>query len=73
MLLFLGVVTLISGGMQQTTHEVGIRVADLGSRLGRIEETTELALNAPHFMKDRRETRSRVDSYGRDSGDRRVE
>lgn len=73
MLLFLGVVTLISGGMQQTTHEVGVRVADLGSRLGRIEETTELALNAPHFMKDRRETRSRVDSYGRDSGDRRVE
>lgn len=51
MFLFLGVVTLISGGMQQTTHEVGARVADLGSRLGRIEETTELALHGPHFMK----------------------
>lgn len=53
MILFLGVVTLISGGMQQTTHEVGQHVAHLGERLGRIEETTEMALNGPHYMSRR--------------------
>lgn len=60
MILLLGVVTLISGGMQQTTHEVGMRVADLGQRLGRIEETTEMALSAPHFMSDRQRDTERA-------------
>lgn len=38
MLLFLGVITLISGGMEQTTQEVARRIDTLGERLGRIEE-----------------------------------
>lgn len=37
MLLFLGVVTLVSGGMEQTTHEVARRIDTLGERLERIE------------------------------------
>lgn len=38
MLLFLGVVTLVSGGMEQTTQEVARRIDTLGERLGRIEQ-----------------------------------
>jgi hypothetical protein len=38
MFLFLGVITLISGGMEQTTHEVARRIDTLGERLGRIEQ-----------------------------------
>ncbi|MBS0260525.1 MAG: hypothetical protein JSS02_01105 [Planctomycetes bacterium] len=38
MLLFLGVVTLISSGMEQTTQEVARRIDLLGDRLGRIEQ-----------------------------------
>jgi hypothetical protein len=38
MLLFLGVVTLVSSGMEQTTQEVVRRIDTLGERLGRIEE-----------------------------------
>jgi hypothetical protein len=37
MLLFLGVVTLVSAGMEQTTHEVARRVDQIGARLDRIE------------------------------------
>jgi hypothetical protein len=37
MLLFLGVVTLVSGGMEQTTQEVARRIDTLGERLVRIE------------------------------------
>lgn len=37
MLLFLGVVTLISCGMEQTTHEVARRVESLGDKLLRVE------------------------------------
>lgn len=38
MLLFLGVVTLISCGMEQTTHEVASRVDSLGDKLLRVEQ-----------------------------------
>lgn len=37
MLLFLGVVTLVSGGMEQTAEEVARRIDKLGNRLIRIE------------------------------------
>ncbi len=37
MLLFLGVVTLVSGGMEQTTEEVARRIDRLGQRIIRIE------------------------------------
>ena len=40
MLLFLGVVTLISGGMEQTTREVNRRIETIGARLIRIEQHT---------------------------------
>ena len=40
MLLFLGVVTLVSGGMEQTTQEVARRIDTLGDRLVRIEHAT---------------------------------
>ncbi len=46
MLLFLGVVTLVSGGMQQTTHEVSQRVTYLGEHMLRIEEATQEVLAA---------------------------
>jgi hypothetical protein len=38
MLLFLGIVTLVSGGMEQTTQEVARRIDTLGERLVRIEQ-----------------------------------
>ena len=49
MLLFLGVVTLVSGGMQQTTHEVTRRVEHIGERIIRIEQSTREILQGPHF------------------------
>jgi hypothetical protein len=49
MLLFLGVVTLVSGGMQQTTHEVTQRVEYIGERMIRIEQSTRDLLQGPHF------------------------
>ncbi len=50
MLLFLGVVTLVSGGMEQTTHEVSRRIQVLGDQIVRIERhTQEQFLSGPHF------------------------
>lgn len=49
MLLLLGVVTLVAGGMQQTTHEVTSRVAHLNGRVIRIEQTANELLRGPHF------------------------
>ncbi|MFV0445196.1 MAG: hypothetical protein ACK5Q5_16590 [Planctomycetaceae bacterium] len=49
MLLLLGVVTLVSGGMQQTTHEVSRRVEHIGDRIVRIEQSTRELLQGPHF------------------------
>ena len=53
MLLLLGVVTLVSGGMQQTQHEVSERIEYLGGRMIRIENSTEQILNGPHFLKSK--------------------
>lgn len=49
MLLLLGIVTLVSGGMQQTTHEVSERIEYLGGRMIRIEQSTDQLLKGPHF------------------------
>ena len=49
MLLFLGVVTLVSGGMQQTTDEVTRQVEHLDRRMIRIETSTHTLLKGPHF------------------------
>jgi len=40
MLLFLGVITLVSGGMEQTTQEVSRRIDALGATIYRIEEAS---------------------------------
>lgn len=53
MLLLLGIVTLVSGGMQQTTHEVTERIEYLGGRMIRIEQSTELILKGPHFGREK--------------------
>lgn len=62
MLLLLGIVTLVGGGMQQTTHEVTQRIEHLGGRIIRIEESTEKILKTPHYRRPRR--RSRKPSSG---------
>jgi hypothetical protein len=49
MLLFLGVVTLVAGGLEQTSRDVRVRIESLGERLIRIEHvTTNHALRGPH-------------------------
>ena len=49
MLLFLGVVTLVSGGLEQTTEEVAQRIDRLGARLIRIEHATAMQnVRPPH-------------------------
>ncbi len=56
MLLFLGVVTLVSGGMEQTTEEVARRIDRLGQRIIRIEWASQNhalkgpSLPAEHFQ-----------------------
>jgi hypothetical protein len=56
MLLLLGVVTLVSGGMEQTTEEVARRIEKLGNRLIRIEWASQNhalkgpSLPAEHFQ-----------------------
>jgi hypothetical protein len=64
MLLLLGVITLISGGMQQTTHEVASRVAHLDGRMHRIETTAHELLHGPHFRQSARRAGSALDSDG---------
>lgn len=62
MLLFLGVVTLVSGGMQQTSSEVSTRVEYLGERMIRMEQATQQMLRSPHFARRRRRAASRASS-----------
>lgn len=62
MLLFLGVVTLVSGGMQQTSNEVSTRVEYLGERMIRMEQATQQVLRSPHFARRRRRAVSRQPS-----------
>jgi hypothetical protein len=64
MLLLLGIVTLVAGGMQQTTFEVTERIEHLGGRIIRIEQSTDELLKGPHYgQKSRRRegARSRTD------------
>ena len=56
MFLFLGVVTLVSNGMEQTSSEVAARIEILGQRLIRIENLhRQHALTGPHRRKKKRE------------------
>jgi hypothetical protein len=58
MLLFLGVVTLISAGLEQTTHEVARRIDNLGIRIGRLERrlTAERSSHSPKNARTTPET-----------------
>ena len=47
MLLFLGVITLVSGGLEQTSQEVAKRIDYLGDRMIRIEWASQHALKGP--------------------------
>ena len=47
MLLFLGVINLVSGGMEQSNDEVSQRIEVIGERLMRIEAATDEALRGP--------------------------
>ena len=60
MLLFLGVTTLISGGMQQTSHEVTRRVEYLGDRILRFEQSAEQLLRGPHFNESRERAKTKA-------------
>ncbi len=52
MLLLLGIVTLVGGGMQQTTYEVSERIEDLGGRILRIEDSTSQILQFSNYERD---------------------
>lgn len=57
MLLFFGVVTLVSGGLEQTTEQVNKRIEQLGDHIIRIEQAArEISLRGPvppaHFGDD---------------------
>jgi len=47
MLLFLGVINLVSGGIEQNNHDVSHRINILGEQLMRIEQVTESAMRGP--------------------------
>ena len=47
MMLFLGVINLVSGGIEQTNDDVSQRISVLGEQLMRIEQVTEAALRGP--------------------------
>lgn len=53
MLLFLGVVTLVSGGMEHTTDEVSRRIDRIGHRMIRIEMHANHALRGPSIPAER--------------------
>jgi hypothetical protein len=55
MILILGVVTLVSGGMEQTNEDVRVRIERLGERIIRIEHMArDHALRGPNFPADGR-------------------
>ena len=47
MMLFLGVINLVSGGIERTNDDVSARINYLGEQLMRIEQVTEEALRGP--------------------------
>lgn len=54
MLLFLGVITLVSGGMEHTTEEVCRRIDFLGDRILRVEQASrDHALRGPSIPAER--------------------
>ena len=72
MLLFLGVVTLVAGGMEQTTEEVARRIDVLGEKILRFEQASrEHALRGPsipaeNFADDSSQTQTKRESVTED-------
>ncbi|MFO0917557.1 MAG: hypothetical protein U0872_04490 [Planctomycetaceae bacterium] len=54
MFLFLGIVTLISSGMEQTSSELTARIEQLGQRLMRMESLQRESLKGPHERRRKR-------------------
>ncbi len=53
MLLFLGVINLVSGGIEQNNDDVSRRINVLGEQLMRLEQVTESALQGPKIPVER--------------------
>ena len=53
MMLFLGVINLVSGGIEQNNDDVSVRINTLGEQLMRIEQVTEQALRGPKISASR--------------------
>lgn len=53
MMLFLGVINLVSGGIEQNNDDVSVRINTLGEQLMRIEQVTEQALRGPKIPASR--------------------
>lgn len=53
MMLFLGVINLVSGGIEQNNDDVSSRINTLGEQLMRIEQVTEQALRGPKIAASR--------------------
>lgn len=53
MMLFLGVINLVSGGIEQNNEDVSTRINTLGEQLMRIEQVTEQALKGPKISASR--------------------
>ena len=53
MMLFLGVINLVSGGIEQNNEDVSVRINTLGEQLMRIEQVTEQALRGPKIAASR--------------------
>jgi hypothetical protein len=54
MFLFLGIVTLISSGMEQASSELTARIDQLGQRLMRVESLQRESLKGPHERRRKR-------------------
>jgi hypothetical protein len=53
MLLFLGIINLVSGGIEQNNDDVSRRINVLGEQLMRIEQVTESVVRGPKIPLDR--------------------
>lgn len=53
MLLFLGIINLVSGGIEQNNNDVSHRINVLGEQLMRLEQVTESAMRGPRIPVER--------------------
>lgn len=76
MLLFFGVVTLVSGGLEQTTEQVNKRIEQLGDHIIRIEqaarEMNARSIPPAHFAHDRDEAYAAREALAESDNERAV-